>query len=195
MAKVSKDERRRREAQQRDRLLHACSIWYCLYHEWLYGVNGGGEHDGECVPALVVPKAQAAFVRKQMPKIGDWLKAAFGLLGFVGTVTMSSAQARSANAKQDFIEKEMARLAPDASREEKLMLRTFVMHYAIRDIMLDTHDSRRELRYLLQTTGTLVEHVFPDGHRFDDAGDQLYPPHHSRDVRRLVRICHDEARY
>ena len=174
MAKISKDEERRLKAMQRDRLLHALAIWFCLYHEWIMGVNGGGDYEGETVPALNVPRAQAAFVRRQMPKIGDWIKAAFGLLGFVGTVTMSTAQARSANRKQDVIEAHMARLAPDASREESLMLKTFVMHYAIRDIMLDTGDSRRELRYLLQTTGTFVQHVFPDGHRFDDAGDELY---------------------
>lgn len=66
---MGKRSDRRAEAEKRDRLLHLLLIIMTIYDQWMMGISGGGEKEGDAMPALDMRACEAAWAKRQLARV------------------------------------------------------------------------------------------------------------------------------
>ena len=96
---MGKRSDRRAEAEKRDRLLHLLLIIMTIYDQWMMGISGGGEKEGDAVPALDMRACEAAWAKRQLARVYRRMAECFELLGYHGRYCLNAGQFRSVNEK------------------------------------------------------------------------------------------------
>lgn len=163
MTKRERDELRQKEARRRMCLHHFLALCVCFEYAWAYGLDGGGSTDaGTTYLPVNLPPAERKFVIEQWQKIVKWrMKLVEGLNDGRNWERGKQGFYTDANAKLEMIEDKAKEFWPEGTREDFLIIQTYILHAAFHDYAILRDDRRPALRYLAQTLGTLVNRLMP----------------------------------
>lgn len=150
------------ELKRKSCLLHFLALSVIFESAWLHGINGGGSDKNAKYAAVNVDTRTAKFVREQWGKIVKWRYAFVQTLGGTDSWERGS-RGFYRDAEQKLRAGEDATKAawPDGTREDYLVLQTYLLATAIHDWIALNDDHRRPLRYFSQTLMTFADRLLP----------------------------------
>lgn len=160
---MGKRSDRRAEAEKRDRLLHLLLIIMTIYDQWMMGISGGGEKEGDAVPALDMRACEAAWAKRQLARVYRRMAECFELLGYHGRYCLNAGQFRSVNEKVAAMNECLRRHVSGAAGElHELVACTRVLSFMLSALVQTTHESRRSVLMLDRVFSTFADHWFPN---------------------------------
>ena len=154
----AKKAARAEEMKRKMCLHHFLALSVIFENAWQYGLAGGGIEGKTRYMSVEIEPTLAKFVREQWNKIAKWRFAYVQSLG--GTECFEKASRgfyRDAEAKLRMIEDETRAAWPDGTREDYLIMQTYLLSAAVYDwiILNDVHSA--PLRYFEKTLATLTD--------------------------------------
>lgn len=162
MSKVEKRAARMVELKRKMCLHHFLALSVVFENAWLYGLAGGGTVDRtRYTPVCIEPKL-AVFVAEQWQKILKWRFKFVQSLGGTGCFERASKGFyRDAERKLHMIEEATRKAWPDGTREDYLIMQTYLLSCAVYDWRALNDDHRQPLRYFEQALNTLADRLLP----------------------------------
>ena len=131
--------------------------------QWMMGLSGGGEREGDAVPALDMRACEAAWAKRQLVRVYRRMAECFELLGYHGRYCLNAGQFRSVNEKVAAMNECLRRHVSGASGElHELITCTKVLSFMLSVLMQATHETRRPVLMLDGVFSTFADHWFPN---------------------------------
>lgn len=160
---MGKRSDRRAEAEKRDRLLHLLLIIMTIYDQWMMGISGGGEKEGDAMPALDMRACEAAWAKRQLARVYRRMAECFELLGYHGRYCLNAGQFRSVNEKVAAMNECLRRhVSGTAGELHELVTCTRVLSFTLSVLVQATHETRRPVLMLDGVFSTFADHWFPN---------------------------------
>lgn len=161
-SKAQRDEERRREAVRKMCLHHFLALSVVFENAWINGLAGGGTEGKTYYMPVTLAPTLVKFASEQWQKIVKWRYRFIQSLGGTGEWERASKGFyRDTEAKLRMIEDATKKVWPDGTREDYLIMQTYLLSCAIYDWRALNDDHRQPLRYMEQALNTLTDRLLP----------------------------------
>lgn len=174
LSKAARQEERIKEGRKKKRLHAFLALSVVVANSWLEGLNGGNQVMDSYYPPITLPPKEEKFVRAQWEKILRWRDAVVAVLGIRSFERMGRPFFEEVHAKLEMAKSLIRAHLPDAPEEDHLRVLTYIVYTALYDLAILEQDTRKPMRYLVQTLGTLADHLIDRDSPLVDTMNKVY---------------------